>query len=130
MELKNLIRFGKISSVDPAKATARVVFSDRDDLVSAELPILQGVGLKNKSYMLPDVGESVVCLMTPNADDGSGFILSSFYTDKVPPPAQSQDISCIKFEDGTTISYDRAGHTLSINCVGTIKINGRRVEIN
>ena len=129
-ETKNLIRFGKVSSVNPAKATARVVFSDRDSLVSAELPVLQGVGLKNKSYLLPDVDENVICLMFPNSDDGDGVILGSFFTDKVPPPAQNQDISMIKFADGSTISYDRAGHELSINCVGTIKINGRRVEIN
>ncbi|MBD3878679.1 MAG: phage baseplate assembly protein V [Quinella sp. 1Q5] len=94
------------------------------------MPVLQGFGLRNKSYILPDVGESVVALMTPNSDDGFGFLLGSFYHDDSPPPAQSQDISMLKFADGTTISYDRASHELKIDCVGDIKIKGRRIYLN
>lgn len=129
--MKNLIRFGIISSVDPEKCTARVTFPDRDNLVSAELPILQAVGLKNKSYLLPDVNESVVCLMMPNDPlSRGGFILGSFFNDKSKPPAANQDISRIKFGDGTTISYDRAAHELRINCNGRIRINGSEMQIN
>lgn len=130
MEIRNLIRQGVVSAVYPAKATVRVVFADRDNLVSAELPVLQGFGLKNKSYVLPDVNESVVCLMLPNGDDGQGFVLGSFYHEQSPPPAQSQDISMIRFADGSSISYDRAKHELSINVNGTIRIKGRQVFIN
>lgn len=129
--MKNLIRFGIVSSVDPKKCTARVTFPDRDNLVSAELPILQAVGLKNKSYFLPDVNESVVCLMMPNDPlSRGGFILGSFFNDKTAPPADNRDISRIKFEDGTAISYDRAAHELRIDCVGKIFINGSEVRIN
>lgn len=130
MEIKNLIRSGVVSSVNPETCAARVVFEDRDNLVSAELPVLQSACMDNKFYSLPDVGAQVVCLMMPNADDGTGFIIGSFYDDKNPPPAQSQDISLIKFSDDTKISYDRAKHELKINCVGNIKINGKRVDIN
>lgn len=130
MNIKSLIKEGIVSSVNPEKCSARVVFPDKDSLVSAELPILQPAGMKNKFYSLPDVGDSVVCLFAPNSQDGTGFIIGSRYDDKNSPPAQLQDISCIKFSDGTTISYNRASHLLAINCVGNIKINGRRIDLN
>ncbi len=130
MKAENLIRYGKISAVYPAKATARVVYTDKDNMVSAELPVLQGFGLKNKSYRLPDVGESVVALMAPNGEDGQGYILGSFYHENSPPPARSQDVSMIQFADGTSISYNRESHELTINCVGNIRIQGKRIDIN
>lgn len=130
MQVRNLIRYGKVSSVEAAKCRARVVYEDRDNLVSAELPILQGFGLKNRSYMLPDVGESVVCLMVPNGQDGQGFVIGSFYHEGSEPPASNQDVSCIRFEDGTSLSYNRATHELLIECVGLIRLKGRRIELN
>lgn len=128
--IKNLIRHGIVSSVNTEKCTARVTFPDKDNLVSAELPILQSAGVKNKYYNLVDVGDSVVCLMTPNSGDGTGFILGSFFNDKVKPPVDNQDVAMIRFQDGTTLSYDRARHELKIDCVGAIKINGTRIDLN
>ena len=131
MDIKNLIRAGVVSEVEPDKCAARVTFEDRDGLVSAVLPVLQTSCLSNKFYSLPDVGDSVLCLMLPNDTEGNGgFILGSFYTDKNPPPAQARDISTINFGDGTTVTYDRAKHLLSINCVGNISINGERIDLN
>ena len=130
MEIKNLIRFGKVSSVDPTKAAVRVVFNDLDNLVSAELPVLQSSCLANKFYNLPDVGDSVVCLMAPNDEHGAGFVLGSFFTEKNTPPAQSQEISMLQFGDGTTIKYNRESHELQINCVGNVRINGKNIYLN
>lgn len=128
--MKNLIRFGKVSAVIAERCAVRVVFDDRDGLVSAELPVLQSSCLNNRFYNLPDVNDSIVCLMAPNDPNGGGFVLGSFYHEKNLPPAQNQDISMIKFGDGTEIKYDRAEHLLEINCVGNIKINGKRIDLN
>ncbi|MBR0061807.1 MAG: phage baseplate assembly protein V [Selenomonadaceae bacterium] len=128
--MKNLIRFGKVSAVIPERCACRVVFDDRDNLVSAELPVLQSSCLNNRFYNLPDVGDSVLCLMAPNDEHGAGFVLGSFFTEKNPAPAQSQEISMIKFGDGTTIQYDRESHELQINCVGNIRINGKNIYLN
>ena len=130
-DVKQLIRFGKVSEVIPERCACRVVFEDRDNLVSAELPILQPSCLQNAFYSLPDINDNVVCLMTPNDTQGnSGFVLGSFYTEKNLPPAQDENISMIKFSDGTTLSYNRQSHLLSVNCVGNIKINGKRIDLN
>ena len=130
MDIKSLVRVGKVSAVIPERCTCRVVFNDRDNLVSAELPVLQSSCLNNKFYNLPDIDDSVVCLMMPNDPNGGGFVLGSFYHEKNPPPAKVQDTSMIQFGDGTEIKYDRARHELSINCVGNIKINGKEIHLN
>ena len=129
-ETRQIIREGTVSAVYPERCSARVTFSDRDGLVSAELPILQPTGAKNKFYSLVDVGDSVVCLMMPNAQDGTGYVIGSRYHDHCPPPVDNQNVAMIRFDDGTSISYDRATHTLSIDCVGNIKINGKRIDLN
>lgn len=117
---RNLIRVGRVSAVDPARATARVVF-EAQEVVSYDLPVIQRQTLRNKDYYLPDVGEHVVCIFLPtgNAD---GFILGAIYTDEDQPPASSQDKRVVQFEDGTRIEYDRASHTLTVNAVGPINI--------
>ncbi|GAV21616.1 phage baseplate assembly protein V [Carboxydothermus pertinax] len=118
--LKSLIKIGRVSSVNPNTATARVLF-EAQGLVSHDLPVLQRQTLRNKDYWLPDVGEYVVCIFLPtgNAD---GFILGSIYSDDDQLPASSKDKRVILFEDGTKLEYDRASHTLTINAVGPINI--------
>ena len=126
-----LVREGVVTQVIPERCAVRVTFEDRDGLTSAELPVILPSCFKDKFYALPDVDDVVVCLMMPNDPNGnSGYVIGSRYHDKNSPPATSQDISMIKFDDGTTISYDRASHELSINCVGNIKINGQRIDLN
>lgn len=126
-----MIREGKISAVYPERHSARVVFEDRDNLVSAELPILNPCASKNRGYCLPDVGESVVCIFNPNAElEGTGFIIGSRYHEHVKPPANSQDVTRTEFADGTFLQYDRSKHELRIECVGKIIINGSEIRLN
>ena len=128
--MQNIIREGKVTIVYPERCSARVTFEDLESLVSAELPVLQSCAGKNKSYSLPDVGESVVCLFSENADGDSGFILGSRYHEHETPKAPSQDKTRIDFEDGSYLEHDRKSHTLTINCVGNLKITAKRVDIN
>lgn len=61
-EVPSLIKIGEVSSIDPAKCTARVVFDDEDGLVSYDLPILQRNSLKNHDFAMLDVGEDAIVL--------------------------------------------------------------------
>jgi phage baseplate assembly protein V len=117
---KSIIRVGRVSSVNPATATARVVF-EAQGIVSYDLPVLQRQTLRNKDYYLPDVGEHVVCIFLPTGN-AEGFVLGAIYSDEDQPPASSQDKRAVQFEDGTRIEYDRASHTLIVNAVGPINI--------
>ena len=131
MDVKNLIRAGVVSAVFPERCACRVTFEDRDGLVSAELPVLQSSCLNNKFYSLPDVGDSVVVLSFPNDQSGnSGVILGSFYTEKNPSPADNQEITMIKFGEGSSITFNRADSSLTIDCKGEVIIKGKTIQLN
>ncbi len=64
-------------------------------------------------YAMPDLDEDVVCLFLP-CGSVERFVLGSFFTGEVDPPASSQDIRMTRFKDGTTIAHDRDAHTYEI----------------
>ncbi|MEF3312608.1 hypothetical protein PV433_27330 [Paenibacillus sp. GYB004] len=72
-ELKNLIRIGKVSTVNAANGTVRVVFPDKDDSVSGELPVLRLGG----TLAMPSVGDNAVCLFLGNGLR-AGFFLGTY----------------------------------------------------
>lgn len=100
--LNNLVRIGTVSSIDPAKRTARVMFKDKD-MVSGWLSVLQHPGagvyvkpegkhshsisgggtteldgehdhVSNVTYWMPKVNDTVLVLYLP-VFNGDGFIL-------------------------------------------------------
>lgn len=117
LALDRVIKIGEVSSVDYKNATARVVFSDEDDAVSYDLQVMQKNTVENKDYVMPDVGEEVICLFLP-CGDADGFILGSVYAGEITPPETSKDKRTVVFSDNTKISYDRSSHTLSATIGG------------
>jgi len=120
---RNMIRYGKVSSVNAKLHTVRVAFADKSGVVSHALPVVVPGSLKNKHYNLPDVDEDVVCLFLPNGMQ-RGFVLGSFYNVNNQPPVSSADKDHVTFSDGTVMEYDRASKTLTVNAVGTVNITG------
>jgi len=118
---KNMIRYGKVSSVNPATVSARVAFADKSGVVSHDLPIIVPGSLKNKHYHIPDIGEDVVCLFLPNGIQ-RGFVLGSFYNVNNTPPVDSEDKEHVTFSDGTVVEYDRNSHTFMMDIQGTANI--------
>lgn len=112
-------KIGTVTSITPAKCTARVKFDDQDDLISAELQIVVRGSLKNKDYWMPKVGEEVYCSFTKQK---KGYILGSVYSEEDIPPVVDENKRHMEFEDGTTIEYDSSTHALSIDCTGPINI--------
>lgn len=129
MDIKNLVRAGRVSVVIPERMAVKVVFEDKDRLVSDELPVLTFGSSKNKMYWLPDVGEQVCCLMLPNGHN-AGFCLGSYYSDADPPNVSDQSIRRIDFGDGSYVQFDRVTGNLDINCTGNITINGKTINLN
>ena len=81
--IKNIIRIGRVSSIDVNTNTARVAFSDKDDLVSGNLMIVNRGSMVDKDYWIPDIDEQVLCLMLPNNSGqglNEGFIIGSFFS--------------------------------------------------
>jgi len=119
--MKNILRVGRVSSVNPSNCSARVTFEDRSDVVSYELPILVKGSLHTFDYWLPAVHESVLCMFMPNGS-AQGFIVGSFYSAINSPPMMDENKRYVAFSDGTSIEYDLSTHTLSVTAEGPIKI--------
>lgn len=123
--IKNIVRIGRVSSIDVNTNTARVAFSDKDDLVSGNLMIVNRGSMVDKDYWIPDIDEQVLCLMQPNASGkglNDGFILGSFFSAEDPQQESSADVRAVKFSDGTVVKHDRKTGNLTINATGDISI--------
>ena len=128
---KNIVRRGIVSAVYPERHSARVTFEDKDNVVSAELPILTSYASKNNLYHLPDVGEQVICLQEESdAQEGDGVIIGSIYSDVNKPKVSSQDKFRLDFEGGSYIEFDRSSGDLQINCTGNVTIKAKNIFLN
>lgn len=123
--LENLFQIGKVVSVNDAAGTCRVVMPDADDMESFDLRVLQAKTHKDKQYIMPDVGEMVLCAFLPSGNE-QGFVLGAYYSATDPVPVTTRDKWHVEFKDGATIEYDRKLHVLSANIPGdaTIKTTG------
>ena len=130
-QYRNIVRIGKISSVNGAKCRARVTFPDKENVVSDELPILQIGASDTAGYWVPEVGTNVLCLFLPNPSGhglSAGFILGAFYTDAMPPKETDESVREIKFKDGSFIRYDNG--EIAINAASHIKLTAPTIDIN
>ena len=109
-----MLRFGIVTNIDELKACARVQFNDSDGMVSYWLSVLQVKTYKDKFYVLPDMGEQVVCLMDKNLEEG--VILGAVYSGIDECPVISKDKVKVRFQDGAEFEYDRKEHILNLLC--------------
>ena len=130
-QIKNLIRIGTVSAVNGESCSARVAFEDKDNMVSAELPIITIGSKQTKAYWLPEVGTQVLCIFQPNAS-GSGiskrFVIGAFYSTQDAPVENNADVRSITFADGSFIRYESGN--IEINATGKLVLKGATVEIN
>ena len=111
-------KIGEVSSIDPARCTARVIFDDENSMVSYDLPFMLRNSYGKCDYQMPDIGEDVLCLFRSDGFE-DGVIIGSFYAGDVEPPETTADRRTVVFKDGTRICYDRAAHTLTVTIAGT-----------
>lgn len=121
-----VIKHGVISSIDPVKATARVTFPDRDNVVSFDLPILFASTGFVKVYSMPKVQQPAKCSFLGTGME-DGFIDGGFYNDENPPPTTDPTLHMIQFGDGSSITYDEKTRSLSMDILGGVNINGLNI---
>lgn len=130
-QLRNIFRIGRVSSVNGENCTARVVFPDKENMVSAELPVLQVGSADTKGYWVPEVDTQVLCAFLPNpAGRGinQGFILGAFYSTASMPVESDPTVRSITFPDGSCIRYDNG--TIEITAATAIKLSAPRIDLN
>ncbi len=106
-------RVGKVSSYDAPTCTARVVFDDKDDMVSNPYQLVFPNSLKNRDEIHLDPGEHVVCLCLGNGYE-TGFVLGAIYDGKNPPTVGDKDRRVTIFDDDMHIFQDRKNHIFQI----------------
>lgn len=68
------LRVGKISAINYEEGKARVVYDDKDGMVTPELPFLSPGGI----YDMPAVGDMVLVAHLPNGP-AAGVIIGKFF---------------------------------------------------
>ena len=122
-------RTGVVVARDPAGHRVRVEFPDADGLVSAWLPALTASTKADRSYALPDVGEHVVCLIDDRLEQG--VCAGAIYSAPEPPAQTDGEVRQHRFADGSVLTYDRAGHALTLEVIptGTLTLRVGRSEL-
>ena len=116
-EVAEATKWGIVSSVDPRNATARVVFSDRDNTVSYDLPITFASTGFAKMYSMPKVGQPVKCSFLGTGME-DGFIDGGFYNPENMPPKTGENLHYIAFDDGALIEYDADSKIMTLKSGG------------
>ena len=115
-----MLRFGIVSQINPVLAQARVSFGD-DDLTSYWLPVLQLKTMKDKFFVMPDIGEQVACLMDENSEDG--VTLGAIYSTEDVPIVTSEKQISLNLENNSLVNIDKETNTLTIT-FQNINLNG------
>ena len=123
--LANVVRVGVVASVDLPNARCRVTIGD---LQTAPLPFLAVKAGEDRTWHPPEVGEQVLVL-APSGELSAGFVLGGVYTTAYPAPSTSPEVAKMLFKDGSTATYDRALHSLTLDLPTsgsslTVNING------
>lgn len=109
------IRIGKVSDVDYEKGLIRVAYLDRDNNVTAPMPML------SDKYFMPEVGDQVIVLHLSNGAE-AGIVLGRFYTDKNLPKESGKGVFFM--------TLDRSGASFIKCASGTVTIKGEKITFN
>ena len=108
VSMEELFYIGKVTSYGESAGTVRVTREDKDDRVSAELPVLQLSVQGNSFFHMPQIDEQVLVLQLPNAGGkgvGDGYVLGAFYNDIDKPEETDNDVISFKTKDGSYIKF-------------------------
>lgn len=112
---KDLIRVGKVISVNKEKNTVKVRHGDTRT-TSRELPII-------KPKPRPEIGDKVLVVYLSNGDS-YGICLGDYY--KSSDSTEENIINCLLLPDGASIKYDTDTKTLHLTADHVV-VNGTEV---
>lgn len=106
------IRVGRVSSIDYSKGMIKVIYADKDNSVTKDLPFLS----MNGEYKMPDIGDMILVLHLSNGA-AMGIVLGTFWSNGHKPAETGKGV--YRKELGSIpgeayIRYDSSSKVLTI----------------
>lgn len=122
--MANMIRRGRVHSVDFEQSPPRVKVEYEKGAVTGWLPWISGrESNKHRTDWEPlAIGEQVI-ILSESGELSAGVVLPSLPDATSPVPSTSPDEHVSRYEDGTTFTYNRKTHTLSIDVQGDASLH-------
>lgn len=122
--MANMIRRGRVHSVDFEQSPPRVKVEYEKDAVTGWLPWISGRESSNHrtDWEPLAIGEQVI-ILSESGELSAGVVLPSLPDATSPVPSTSPDEHVSRYEDGTTFTYNRKTHTLSIDVQGDANLH-------
>jgi phage baseplate assembly protein V len=116
-------KVGPVRDIDEKGVLVRIELAEQGGMLSPWLHVLQLKTKGDQDYWMPDPDQLVVAYI--DANGSTGDVMGGLYSDVDAPPVTSKDIRMTRYKDGTTVTYDRAAHKLTID----VQSAGAEVEI-
>ena len=125
----NEIRLGKVSAVNYTAGTIRVVYHEKDDSVTREIPML------SDEYYMPAPGDMVLVLHLSNGTE-AGVVLGRPWSGKTTPPEGAEGLyrkdlartpgeAMIRYKNGIlTIKAAKVLEDGNVEVTGDLTVNG------
>lgn len=122
--MANMIRRGRVHSVDFEQSPPRVKVEYEQNAVTGWLPWISGrESNQHRTDWEPlAIGEQVI-ILSESGELSAGVVLPSLPDATSPVPSTSPDEHVSRYEDGTTFTYNRKTHTLSIDVQGDANLH-------
>lgn len=114
--MNDVIRIGKVSSVDYEKGMVSVYYEDRTAMVTSIMPVLS-----NGRYKMPKIGESILVAHLSNGTNAA-VVLGTVFNDANVPKSSGQNVYYEELSDNTMISSDGIDITLKA-AAGSINVS-------
>ncbi|MBZ6528953.1 phage baseplate assembly protein V [Acinetobacter nosocomialis] len=131
--LENLIRFGKIKTVNPSKPIPLVTV-DLDDIVTPEIRFFNARSGDDSNWDPPSLDEEVMVISPCGEIGPTSVVFCGLYNNEHPAPSDDLNQKIRVFADGCIIAYDISAHQLSailpsggkaiVTADGGITVNG------
>jgi phage baseplate assembly protein V len=116
--IRNLIRTGIVTDIDPAEGLCRV---QTGGMKTTWLNWLTSRAGRSRVWWAPSVGEQVLILAIGGELD-TAFVLPGIFSDDHPAPSASLDAFHVAFPDGAVIEYEPDTGSLTVSGIKTANV--------